>query len=117
MNLSIDVDDKVKYTEYYLHITILPKSRGDMQEFKKAELVLWKNNKNPKFADYWMLPARLWFQRPNGDQSTWEFKNIATEKKFLPADFKAPGFPDREWRSEWIKPPVPTVTRTSAPAK
>ena len=116
-DLSIDVDNRDKFNDYYIHITILPKQREDLQEFKKAELVLWKNNKDPKYADLWMLPARLWFQRQNGDQTTWEFKNMTTAKRFLPADFKAPGFPDREWRSEWVRPPKPTVTRTSAPAK
>jgi TIGR03009 family protein len=116
-DLSIDVENPDKYNDYYLHITILPKSREDMQEFKKAELVLWKNNKDPKYAELWMLPARLWFQHPNGNQVTWEFKNLTTDKKFLPADFKAPGFPDKEWKSEWVKPPQPTISRTSAPAK
>ena len=40
-----------------------------------------------------------------------------TEPKLMPSDFKAPGFPDEEWKSEWTRPPVPTVTRTSAPPK
>lgn len=116
-DISIDVENPDKYTDYYLHIMILPKSREDMQEFKKAELVLWKNNKDPKFADLWMLPARLWFQHPNGDQVTWEFKNMKTDTKLMPADFRAPSFPDKEWKPEWAKPPAPTVSRTSAPPK
>lgn len=116
-DVSIDVDDPLKHNEHYLHITIIPKAREDMQEFKKAELVLWKNNKDPKFADRWMLPARLWFQHPNGNQVTWEFKNMTTEKKFMKIDFKPPGFPDKDWKSEWVKPPTPTVSRTVAPSK
>jgi len=116
-DLSIDVDDKDKHNDFYLHIQILPKSRADMQEFKKAELVLWKNNKDAKYADVWMLPARLWFQHPNGNQVSWEFKNMSTKTKLMKADFKAPGFPDKDWKSEWVKPPTPTVSRVGAPTK
>ena len=43
--------------------------------------------------------------------------DLQIQAKLLKADFKAPGFPDKEWKSEWVKPPAPTVTRTSAPAK
>jgi TIGR03009 family protein len=105
-DLSIDVDDETKHNDHYLHIQVRPKTKDDMLEFSKAELVLWKNNKDPKFADQWMLPARLWFQNPNKDQIMWEFKNLTTKTKLLPADFKAPGFPDKEWKSEWRRSPV-----------
>lgn len=115
-DLVIDVDNPDKHNDHYIHIMIYPKSREDMQEFKKAELVLWKS-KDPKWADVWMMPARLWFQHPNGNQITWEFKNMKTDAKLMPADFKAPGFPDKEWKSEWSVPPKPAVTRTSAPPK
>ena len=114
---SIDVDDDKKHNDFYLHISILPKSKEDMQEFKKAELVLWKNNKDPKYADTWMLPARLWFQHPNGNQISWEFQKMSTQSKLAKGDFKPPSFPDKEWKSEWSKPPVPTVSRTVAPPK
>ncbi len=118
-DVSVDVENPVKHNDFYLHIGILPKLKNDLQDFKKAELVLWKNNKDPKFADQWMLPARLWFQHPNGNQVSWEFKNIATEKKFKKTDFEAPGFPDKVWTSEWVKPPTPTptVSRTVSPSK
>lgn len=116
-DLAVDVDDKEKYNDFYVHITILPKLREDQQEFKKAELVLWKNN-TEKYADLWMLPARLWFQHPNGNQVVWEFKNMTTQKKLLKRDFEAPGFPGEGWKSEWMKPPTaPTVSRTSGPKK
>jgi TIGR03009 family protein len=114
-HLSIDVDDDKKHTENYLHIGITPKLKEDMQEFEKAELVLWKNNKDPKRADLWMLPARLWFKAPNGDQVIWEFQQLATKKEFAKNHFKAPGFPDKDWRSEWSQPPKRTVSRTTEP--
>jgi len=116
-DVTIDVDDSTKFNENYIHFSIYPKSKEDMQEFKKAELVLWKNDKDPKYVDFLLLPARLWFQHPNGNQVTWEFKNMTVKKSFPKDEFKAPGFPDKEWRSEWIKPPAPTVSRTSAPPK
>jgi len=116
-DMYVDVDDSTKFNDNYIHFMIYPKSKEDMQEFKKAELVLWKNDKDPKYVDFLLLPARLWFQHPNGNQVTWEFKNMTIKKSFAKDEFKAPGFPDKEWRSEWVKPPVPTVSRTSAPPK
>jgi len=116
-DLTIDVDDDKKHNEFYLHISILPKTKEDMQEFKKAELVLWKNNKDPKYADVWMLPARLWFQNTNGDMVTWDFQKMTTQSKLVKADFKAPGFPDKEWKSEWSRQPDPTLSRSVAPPK
>jgi TIGR03009 family protein len=112
-HLAVDVEDAKKYTEHYIHITILPKTRADLQEFKKAELILWKNNKDAKFADLWMLPARLWFQQTNGDQIIWQFDQMTTQKKLTAEHFKAPGFPsgDKDWKSEWITPPKPEVVR------
>jgi hypothetical protein len=42
---------------------------------------------------------------------------MSTQTKLMKADFKAPGFPDKEWKSEWVKPPTPTVSRVAAPTK
>jgi TIGR03009 family protein len=114
--VSIDVFDNKKFNENFLHIMILPKRKDDLQEFKRAELVLWKNT-DRKYADVWMLPARLWFQSPNGDQVMWDFQQMATKKEFAKEFFKAPRFPDKEWTSEWAVPPKPTTIRTVAPAK
>lgn len=116
-DMAIDVDDPKRHTDYYLFIEIRPKTKDDALEFKKAELVLWKNNKDEKFADRWMLPARLWFQKPNGDQIMWEFQELTTQKKFLPRDFAAPSFPDKAWRAEWMRQPAPDVIRTAGPGK
>src|SRR5262245_13059080 len=116
-DLSIDVYDNKKFNENFLHIMILPKTKDDMQEFKRAELVLWKNTEDRKYADVWMLPKRLWFQSPNGDQVMWDFQEMVTKKQFAKDFFKAPGFPDKEWKSEWAQPPKPTTIRTVAPPK
>jgi TIGR03009 family protein len=116
-DLSIDVFDNKKFNDNFLHIMILPKTKDDMQEFKRAELVLWKNTDDRKYADRWMLPARLWFQSPNGDQVMWDFQELVSKKEFAKEFFKAPRFPDKEWTSEWAVQPKPTVTRTVAPPK
>jgi TIGR03009 family protein len=116
-SMSIDVDDPKRHTDHYLFIDIRPRTKDDMVEFKKAELVLWKNNKDEKFADRWMLPARLWFQKPNGEQIIWEFQNLSTKTRLLPRDFKAPGFPDKEWKPEWIRPPTQPIIPTGGTKK
>lgn len=117
-DLSIDVDDPKKITENYLFIDILPKTKEDKQEFARAQLALWINNKEPKYADYWMLPARLWFQQTNTDGQTWEFRNMTSQKKLPKSDFEAPGFLDKAWKSEWMQSPTAKpVSRPVGPAK
>jgi TIGR03009 family protein len=86
--LSVATDDPKQFNDFYVHLTIKPKTKADMQDFKKAELVLWRSQ-NPKFAANYMLPARLWFQRPNSSQVTWEFTDLE-EKKFAKEDFALP---------------------------
>ncbi|WP_020471076.1 TIGR03009 domain-containing protein [Zavarzinella formosa] len=117
-HITVEPENPDKFNEHYVHLMILPKTREDMQEFAKAELVLWKNNKDPKYADYWMLPARLWFQHPNKNQVIWEFNGMNTQKKLIARDFSAPAFPDKEWTREWAVNPnekqlSPTTVRQS----
>jgi TIGR03009 family protein len=116
-DLSINPDDPDQYNDNYMFITIYPKTKEDMQEFAKAQLVLWVNTKNPKFVDNFMLPARLWFQHTNKNQVIWEFREMNAKKELLPADFKAPKFPDQTWKSEWMEAPKPSTVRTVAPAE
>src|SRR5262245_44975028 len=46
--LSVDPGDPKQFNDFYVHLAIKPKSKADMQEFKKVELVLWRSQ-NPKF--------------------------------------------------------------------
>jgi TIGR03009 family protein len=114
-DMAIDVDDPKRHTESYLSIDIQPKTKDDMLEFKKAELVLWKNRTDEKYFDLWMLPARLWFQKTNGDTVMWQFQDMSTTKKLLARDFIAPAPPDKTWISEWLRQPAPrpTIKQTS----
>jgi TIGR03009 family protein len=107
--LSMEPDNKRKMTEWYAHIGILPKSDADKQEFKLAELVLI-HNRDEKVRDLMMLPARLWFQNTNGNEITWEFKEMKTKIELDAKAFEAPKVP-ANWKSEWGTPPKPTVTR------
>ncbi len=115
-DLSIDVEDPKRHTENYVYLRVLPRSKADAQDFERAEVVLWKNNTDEKFFDRWMLPARIWYKQPNGEQIMWDFQNMTTQKKFTVKDFAAPGMPDG-WTPKWMKAPPPSVIRTSAPGK
>ena len=116
-DMTIDVDDPKQYTESFLYIDIRPRTRDDKIEFKKARVVLWKNNTNEKYFDRWMLPAQLWFQSPNGDQVIWEFQDLTTKKRLRPRDFEAPSPPNQEWKPEWMRQPAPTAPRASGLGK
>ena len=117
-DLYIDVKDPQKYNENFIHIMIYPRMREDRQEFVKAELVLWINKANPKFANNFMLPARLWMQKANKDQTTFDFREMDTQKAFTPKDFVA-SKPTANWKVEVNQSkPTPTVpTSTSKPTK
>jgi TIGR03009 family protein len=116
-DMAIDIDDPKRFTENYVYIDVRPKTRDDMVEFKKARVVLWKNTTDEKYFDRWMLPAQLWFQKPNGEQIIWEFQDLTTKKRLLPRDFEAPAPPTKEWKAERMHPQAATVTPRSAPGK
>lgn len=113
--ISFDPENPEKFTDNFIFLTIYPKSPADMQEFAKAELVLWKNNKDPKYADYWMLPARLWFQNTNKNQIMWEFSGMNSQRKMAARDFAPPPFPDKEWTREWAQNPNEKPSQTVRP--
>lgn len=114
--MLMEPDNPKKMTEWYAHIQILPKSDADKQEFKNAELVLI-HNRNEKYKDLLMLPARLWFQNVNGNEITWEFQKMNIQAQLLEKDFAAPAIP-KDWKSEWGAPPKPTTVRgTGLPKK
>ncbi|HVK07396.1 MAG TPA: TIGR03009 domain-containing protein [Gemmataceae bacterium] len=110
-HLAVDEADPKRYNKNYVHIMVLPKTKADLQEFKKAELVLWKNTEDDKYADLWMLPARVWFQKVNGEQAVWQFENMTTKKNLTAKHFEAPQLPDKTWRREWMTLPKPDVVR------
>jgi TIGR03009 family protein len=95
--LSIDPERALRDSNY-LAISIRPKTKEDQQDMVKAELVLWQNEKDEKFKNHWMLPARLWFQQPNQEQITWLFLD-PTPADLIKADFAVPKLP-ADWKTE-----------------
>ena len=109
-DLSIDVDDPEKHNDHYLHIQILPKTQGRHAGVqRRPSWSCGRTTRTRSSPTSGCCPARLWFQHPNGDQITGSSRTMTTQTKLLPADFKAPGFPDKEWKSEWVKPPARIV--------
>lgn len=97
-HLHIDLDDPKKCTAHYLHITIAPKMERDLQAFAKAELVLWIS-KDPKYAENYMLPARLWYQQVNKNHYAWEFRNLKATDTLKATAFKL-NLPAKDWHVE-----------------
>jgi TIGR03009 family protein len=84
----------LKEDQWYIYVLILPRTPQDRNEFKRARLVLNKDS---------FLPAQLWFETPNGNETTWDIptinKNVTLERRLfdkpeLPAGWKmVPGIP------------------------
>jgi TIGR03009 family protein len=94
-----------KPSQPFIYIRVLPTLPADKQEFTEAQLVFW----SPKAADFdrawadWaLLPVRLWFKNPNDNQVTWTFSEPNLRVKVEKADFVAPSLKDlpKEWRIE-----------------
>ena len=97
--------------ERFIYIGIVPKLPADRQEFVEAELMLYSRwiaeikPANPALAPWAMLPARIWFKAPNGDESTWTFEEYDL-KANLRAESFMPKIP-QGWKVEQARLPVP----------
>lgn len=107
--------------EGYIYISIVPKLPADRQEFVEAELVLYSRwiaeikPANPARAPWAMLPARIWFKAPNGDQSTWTFEDYDLKANLqAPQSFLPPKWPD-DWKVEQARQLVPEVKGKEVP--
>jgi TIGR03009 family protein len=90
----------------YICVRILPKKPADKQEFTEARLVFFSPNigtLNPMWADWGLLPARLWFKNPNGNQVLWTFSHANLSPKLEKSDFVQPTVP-KGWRLENANP-------------
>jgi len=99
LTLTKDLDDK---NPHYIYIEVRPKFESDKREFTRAQLVLFSTT---------MLPRRLWFEHPNGDQVTWDIKQIDTSTKLKPVDFTPPDPPEG-----WQRVRVPKMDSPVQPA-
>jgi hypothetical protein len=60
-----------------------------------------------------MLPRRLWFQHPNGDEILWDLPNIDTTVQLKPVDFTPPAAP-AGWETK-KEPKLTNAPGSSAP--
>src|SRR5262249_37354822 len=84
-----------KENEYYIYIDVKPRFDADKREFSRAQMVLFTKS---------MLPARLWFELPNGDETTWIIADIAQTTKLKESHFSPPAAPEG-----WTKERVPLL--------
>jgi TIGR03009 family protein len=70
---------------HYIYLDIQPRFEADKREFERAQMVLFANS---------MLPRRLWFRHPNGDEVLWDLPNVDTSVQLKPVDFTPPKAPD-----------------------
>jgi TIGR03009 family protein len=89
----------------YIYLNVLPKTPGDKQEFSEAQLVFYApkiGTLNPKWADWALLPARLWFKNPNGNQVIWTFSEANLSPRLEKSNFVPPSLKElpKDWRIE-----------------
>jgi len=92
-NLNLDKED-----QYYSYISITPKLPADRADFQRAQLVLLRTT---------FLPRRLWFEKPNGDETTWDIPVIDTKKPVDRKEFDPPQL-GKDWR--WMQASAPSVS-------
>jgi TIGR03009 family protein len=56
-----------KEDQYYIYVDVQPRDPHDRADFQRARLVLNKDN---------YLLRQLWFEHPNGDETTWDIPRI-----------------------------------------
>jgi|688.fasta_scaffold03004_12 TIGR03009 family protein len=91
-NLSLDKED-----QHYSYISVIPKLPGDRADFQRAQLVLLRAT---------FLPRRLWFEKPNGDETTWDISLIDTKKPVDRKEFDPPQL-GKDWR--WMQATAPGI--------
>lgn len=89
---------------HYIYLDIQPRFEADKREFSRAQMVLFANS---------MLPRRLWFQHPNGDEILWDLPNIDTTVQLKPVDFTPPAAP-AGWETK-KEPKLTNAPGSSAP--
>lgn len=86
--------------KWYAYIKIQPIQAADKADFTEARLVL-------TIKDF--MPRQLWFQQPNGNETTWDFTRVINGADIRPSDFDRPPLPAADWR--WVQVPRETPAR------
>jgi TIGR03009 family protein len=82
-----------KEDQYYIYVDIKPRDPDDRTDFQRARLVLNKDN---------YLPRQLWFEHPDGNETTWDIPRIDNRAPIDRRWFDAPQEP-----AGWKKVMVP----------
>ena len=61
------VPDTQHNNKFYHYLRVLPKDARDKADFTEARLTLSANT---------MLPRQIWYHQPNGNEITWNFKEV-----------------------------------------
>jgi TIGR03009 family protein len=85
--------------QWYHYLQIQARHAADKADFTMARLTLYSSN---------YLPAQLWFLQPNGDEVTWDFRNVTSPAKLGVADFAHPTLP-QGW--QFVQVPAQTQPR------
>jgi TIGR03009 family protein len=67
--------------KYYYFIEIAPKNVADKADFSRARLVVLRSN---------FMPRQLWFEEPNGNETTWDFPRISAPANLSILEFREP---------------------------
>jgi TIGR03009 family protein len=102
-NIKLSKEDK-----WYIYLDITPRFPADRSDFRRARLVLNKDS---------FLPRQLWFEQPNGNESTWDVPRLDTKAAIDRRNFDAPK-PPAGWKlvpmnQTAATTPTPRVVRPS----
>ena len=78
---------------FYHYIQVLPREQADKSEFTRARLVL-------TIATH--LPAQIWFEGVNGNETTWDFRKVTPNVQLDAKDFDRPNEPG--WKIQTVDP-------------
>ena len=70
--------------KWYWYIRVMPREKRDQADFTQARLVLFKSN--------YML-AQIWYEQPNGNETTWDCTKVETRVQLQPQEFQRPAAP------------------------
>jgi TIGR03009 family protein len=91
------VPDERDNNKYYHYIQILPRIAGDKADFTEARLALRSTS---------FLPAQVWYHQPNGNQTTWDFKDLQVNVPIPVQTFAPPSQLEKGWRLERVQQPA-----------
>jgi TIGR03009 family protein len=92
-------DLKLDHTDdTYVYVMIQPRFASDQVDFKRAQIVLFKDTPTNRSLGLSWLPRRLWFEQPNNTEITWDVVQIKNNDPSIDRSaFDAPK-PDPDWK-------------------